>query len=573
MRLMVRTGLGLLVWAVATALAGSSLQAQGLVSDLSPPDLQEPARVGLLSDASSKKARAMATFVRGLIEQEADGPDVAVESLLDSLELDPGNVGLAFSLSQEFLRRGDTVRALGILKDARKARPGHSDIPLALSLIYLRQLGKPLLALQYAEEAKAADPSGISPYEALWEIHRATGNAKAAARILVEAENSPSQDPVFWSTLSELLVRDELRTKASIREEGKMRILTSTAKALEFGPEDAVTQARAGDIYAILEEPGHAVAAYEKAHATNPQLPSLREKLVAAYRECGQPAQALDILEQIIADDPLSLQAYDIASELCLESGLYARAAGHMRQALIIAPDSLDRHLRFIETLFRAADIPGTLDAVNRAREDFPASPRLSYLEAIAESAHGDLIASLSAFARTEDLALQALPELLDASFYFDYGATAEQAGQPDRAEKLLRHSIALSPEHSPQALNYLGYMWVDSNRNLDEAEEFINQALGQDPDNGAFLDSLGWLRFRQGRYSEALPILLKALEQLPRPDPVVLDHIGDTYHKLNKPTEALSYWRRALAITPDDPSLVAKIKSLETSLASQKTD
>jgi tetratricopeptide (TPR) repeat protein len=49
---------------------------------------------------------------------------------------------------------------------------------------------------------------------------------------------------------------------------------------------------------------------------------------------------------------------------------------------------------------------------------------------------------------------------MVNAKFYFNYGATAEQAGLYEKAADLLRKSIALDPVNSAEACNYLGYMW-----------------------------------------------------------------------------------------------------------------
>ena len=110
--------------------------------------------------------------------------------------------------------------------------------------------------------------------------------------------------------------------------------------------------------------------------------------------------------------------------------------------------------------------------------------------------------------------------ELIDGSFYFNYGATAEQAGLVDKAATLLKKSIELDPSKAAQAYNYLGYMWVDRNLNLDEAGSMIRKALEIEPENGAFLDSLGWFYFKKGDFARALTELLHAADLIQSPRP-----------------------------------------------------
>ena len=80
--------------------------------------------------------------------------------------------------------------------------------------------------------------------------------------------------------------------------------------------------------------------------------------------------------------------------------------------------------------------------------------------------------------------------DFVNAKFYFNYGAAAEQAGLYDKAADLLRKSIALDPDNSAETFNYLGYMWADHNMNLDEAETMIRRALQSEPNNASYLDS-----------------------------------------------------------------------------------
>src|SRR4029434_3353817 len=88
--------------------------------------------------------------------------------------------------------------------------------------------------------------------------------------------------------------------------------------------------------------------------------------------------------------------------------------------------------------------------------------------------------------------------EVINAKFYFNYGAAAEQAGLYEKAAEVLRKSISLDPANSAEASNYLGYMWADHNMHLDEAETMIRRALQSEPNNASYLDSLGWVEFRK---------------------------------------------------------------------------
>jgi len=104
---------------------------------------------------------------------------------------------------------------------------------------------------------------------------------------------------------------------------------------------------------------------------------------------------------------------------------------------------------------------------------------------------------------------------------------------------------------------------------------EYIKKALALEPDNGAYLDSLGWAYFKMARYDLALDPLEKAAKLLGN-DPTVLDHLGLLYLKLGKKQDAAQEWRRALknwSSSPDadfDASAAAKLQKRLSQLERQ---
>jgi tetratricopeptide (TPR) repeat protein len=162
--------------------------------------------------------------------------------------------------------------------------------------------------------------------------------------------------------------------------------------------------------------------------------------------------------------------------------------------------------------------------------------------------------------------------EIATARFYFDFGATAEQAGLYEKAADLFKRSIAIDPGSAAEAYNYLGYMWAEHNMHLEEAADMIKRALQIDPNNGAYLDSLGWLEFREGKFDQALTDLLRASQNMSRDDAVVFEHIGDTYLKLNHVSQALEAWQKAMTLDPQNKKVAEKIDKAKTKMSKGET-
>ena len=113
-------------------------------------------------------------------------------------------------------------------------------------------------------------------------------------------------------------------------------------------------------------------------------------------------------------------------------------------------------------------------------------------------------------FQVAEKAAKEKLPDALDFRFYFQVGSVLERGGHGPEAEKYLLKSIELKPDFD-EALNYLGYMWADLGTNLPKALEMIEHAVKIEPDNPAYLDSLGWVLFKMGKPKEAVAPLAES--------------------------------------------------------------
>ncbi len=116
----------------------------------------------------------------------------------------------------------------------------------------------------------------------------------------------------------------------------------------------------------------------------------------------------------------------------------------------------------------------------------------------------------------------------------------------PHRHEQVLQEILQLDPQFAP-ANNDLGYAWADMGKNLDRAENLVRIAVAAAPDNQSYLDSMGWVEYKQGRFEAAKEYLLRALGSADLPDPLVLDHVADTLYRLRFPLQAGLFWNRSL--------------------------
>jgi tetratricopeptide (TPR) repeat protein len=173
-------------------------------------------------------------------------------------------------------------------------------------------------------------------------------------------------------------------------------------------------------------------------------------------------------------------------------------------------------------------------------------------LSGIASSMLKDYTNAVRFFTAAEVIARATDPRRLNHIFYFQAGAAHERRGDFPQAEIYFKKTLELSPDYTP-ALNYLGYMWAERGEKLDEAKVLIEKALKSDPKNGAYLDSLAWVLFRQNQPKPALELLLQAVDLMDEPDPTLYDHLGDVYSALGEKEKAREAWQKSISIEPNE--------------------
>jgi tetratricopeptide (TPR) repeat protein len=142
-----------------------------------------------------------------------------------------------------------------------------------------------------------------------------------------------------------------------------------------------------------------------------------------------------------------------------------------------------------------------------------------------------------------------------DDQLLFARGAALERLGRTHEAERALARAVEVNPKNA-MALNYLGFMLADSGRRLNESVAYVERALAIEPDNPAYLDSLGWALFKLARYEPAEENLRAAL-RYDGSDPDIREHLGDLLIVTGRVEEAVREWQAALDCGHEDPEKV----------------
>lgn len=371
------------------------------------------------------------------------------------------------------------------------------------------------------------------------EIRRRYAEAEAEYKGLADAPNSQAAFRVAYGEfLERRRRRDEavaLYAAAPAAETNHAMIVAARSRAASGGRPPKLPDLKQGASRALL------LAANLARDMRAPQFAAVYSRL------------ALEILP----DDELRLQYADAL--------MRARLEGPARDELaLIKPERAGLYTA------AQAQLGDSLARADRSDEAVAAYRRA--LTASPQSAAANLaLASQLISQKNNDEALEILngPVLAGAAqsgfVRFLRGAAYEGLGRDDEAEAELKAAVEAQPEQ-PMYLNFLGYLWVDSGKRVDEGAALIARAFSAQPTDGNIQDSLGWAQYRQGRFEEAVSTLEQAVEKEPA-NAEINDHLGDAYWRVGRRREAGFQWTRVLTLDPDDDRRVEVERKLAEGL------
>lgn len=331
--------------------------------------------------------------------------------------------------------------------------------------------------------------------------------------------------------------------------------------------------------------------------------PMVRMQWVSALRAGRDNAGADSLLWKIVSDHPQDDAAWATLFEGALAQRNAQQALQTLRRWLSANPSSSGARLRQAALAVQAQQADQAEQLLRPMLEEFEDHPQvLVGIVGVMRQAEREptVLDWLEARRRQKPdnlVVVSVLVELLegqrrreDALRVVD-AARAALADSPDGlyvvsnlyarldrkllAHEALREVLRLDSRHA-SAANDLGYSLADEGGDLAEAERLVRIAVEQEPDTPAYLDSLGWVLYKQGRFADAEPLLARAIEIDPSSDPVVLDHLADVRWRLEKRDDAIALWKQALSLLEKqpnrEPSLKLKIQGKLRAAASNGT-
>jgi tetratricopeptide (TPR) repeat protein len=467
--------------------------------------------------------------------------------LKTAIKIDPGSEEAVTTLAMLYTDEGDTAHALKVLASipdsARSAK-----LYAALGAAY-EQRKDYKNAIDAYRHAVVLDRDNLDAIRGMAENLLNDGQLDAALEQYKVIADSNPEDAQTYVRMAEIYRR---QAKYDLALENLKRADTLVPDTMDVPYSMAAVyqaQGRYDDAVKLLQDLLKKTEKNEtgSSQADRNNRAIFVERLGMVYREQQNYTAAVETFRKMLTlGDENARSGYQEIIDTYREAKQWPQATAVAKEAVQKLPD--DRDLRMVLDA-QLADTGEFEKAVSDIRSMLKGGPedREVYLRlAIINTRTKRWNEALEALAKAEQLSTK--PE--DKAYVsFLRGDLYQRQKMFDQAEAEFKKVLATTTPTDPQSaatLNYLGYMNADRGVKLDESLNFIKQALTFEPNNGAYLDSLGWAYFKLGKYDLAEQNLTKAESHMGT-DPTVQEHLGDLYQKTGRLKLAAAHWDRAV--------------------------
>lgn len=539
-----------------------------------------------LSVEGAVHARALADYSCALQFEAAGRMREALKHYLRVFQADPSNADLAAHTAELALRYEGLERARDILEGAVAANDGAPQPYLHLArfcLTYgtsdaeLKAVAKSALA-----EALQRFPDSGEVYSAAVMMHLTEQERDLAIAAMDQAFQQESTDPNFWLETGRAAQRvwplGDLADRADNLDHVNPFFENALRYAVDDNRDSSETRLEVARFFLLSNQPDRAMQIC-KVLADRPDGLPARKLLFRLYEARDLEEEALSVLEAIVEEVPGDVEQRELLARMYQQRGELDRAIPQLESVIQMGGGDANDYLNLGEMLARTLQNERLIQLSSRSMQLFPETPMFRVQAAMAHRALEQWDRSLEHFAEAETLAGTHQPELLNHRFYFQYGITLEGANRPAKADRMLEKSITMTPkddlEAAATAMNYLGYMWLERDHQIDKAGELILKANELQPNNAAYIDSLGWYHFKKGDFPSALAELKRAEGLLGEPAPEdaeILEHIARVLEHMGRRRQALDYLRRADGLSISNAEIAGRIRESLERLSREKS-
>lgn len=518
-------------------------------------------------------------FLNGIYLQGEKRYNEALVEFYQALQYDSASSDIYTSIAENHMKLSHLESAEILLNKALKLQPKNAEAMRLLAECQLR-LGRDDKAIEAFRRNLQLDPYDQDARQYLLLLYEKNGDYKNLAEQLEKLVELYGNEPTFQERLARTYLKLENYDKALFYLNALLQN-DSTNAALYF---------LIGQIYEQKNESAQSTAYYKKALHYDPTFEGALDRLTRQYRMQQDWQAVIDMYQPVLEADSSNRPARILIGESFYYLKDYDRARS------ILQPFARDENtdMAIVELLgrieFEAKNLPRAVTYFRRILQQ-DKSNKFAYL--FLAFALSDMDSLETAEAVFKD-GLSELPQ--DATLWSFYGMNQqtqekynqaimayrktleldslnltalsnlpvvyETLGRYQKSDSLYEIAIRRLPENDLLLNNY-SYSLSERDLRMQDALKMATRAIEAQPDNAAYLDTIGWIYYKLGRYEEAEKYIKKSVEMRDG-SAVVLEHLGDVYAALGKVQQAQKYWQQAYELDKTNKKLLKKMESEE---------
>ena len=488
-----------------------------------------------------ENVRAIAHFMDGQLFMSQGNYSMAILEFQDALELDPEASTIIVSMAECYWKLGKAKKSEELLFNALNINPKDNE-------------AREILANQYIYQNK--HDKAIEQYRVLAE-NAVEGNTKyliALAKLVLSQNNINESISLFIKAYEKDKSRIDILEEAanlSLRSRQLEKATNLYKQLIDIDNNNSYYLSTYIDLIVMSGDYDNGIVALKSLIDIEGETTERLSQLGILYYNTNQAVKAKPIFNKLISMDHFDATTMHFLSNIYIEQGI-------LDSALIIANKIIDHH---------PSDPRGYLDAALTELNNENPIGAIEILEPVNRTFNNEF------------------------SIQYLLGSSYQQLEEYDKATVVLRQSLKIYPEsrgarhtlaiasdalnywnesdslyegliesdtNDVQALNNYSYSLVERNIQLNKALAMAKKAIELEPNNAAYLDTIGWIYYKMDNVEKALNFIRKSVE-LDNNNAVVLEHLGDVLFSNNQIEEAMLFYLKALDIDKNNEILQQK--------------
>jgi tetratricopeptide (TPR) repeat protein len=470
---------------------------------------------------------------------------LAIEAGKEAVRLSPDNLEFRKVLAEAHVAAFEVDGAITQYQEIIRRDSDNIDSWYALARLY--QAHRPLQALDVYERILARFGPDWNVLLQMAELQNKLGHFDKAADALKQMLDIDPSNQELQRTLAQTYTRGgnydaALKVYDALREidPANLDYISESAGVLLLKKEYARA---AKDFESILSRDSVSIdtklhigelyfGQLEKDSTIAPVAKGIFERIRKAHPDDWRPYWFLGAIGSIIHDDSLSVRNFRKVTEL--------------------ASWNPDAWVYLSNVFLEKNDFAEVVRVLESALKVLPDDFRVNFVLGVAYNRIGRNLDAVRVLEHSRQLKPKEVDAIAQLALVYD------GLKKFDESDNLYEEALKIDSSRDIILNNY-AYSLAERGLQLERAMAMAKAALQKSPDNASYLDTMGWIYFRLGKYREAETYVKKAIDK-GEANAVVYEHLGDIYFMLNQKQAALEQWNMALKLDKDNGALRDKI-------------